>query len=352
MSGIIGHTMYAILGAKAADNRRLPIGPLIQRHWSSYLAGAYLGCDIQTMPEAICIDTGKEVGYGTAPLAKSPITGGPVRPFCLSFEGRQYTPRDIHSLFYGRAHLTFGYRAAERDLTLPWQHLPEYCAAVVEDGIEFYGPGERPLAYAFGWMTHLIGDGLIKSIWPGVTLHLVDGKYTAANRPIQDLVTFHEVGRKELRLNWPALLTDLAETPVEPIQLHWMRVARPRGRLASEVSEGWVPEREALLRAVLHENRRYLRIYKDRVLEEMQLNRVGDDWECNERLRETAKGLRYAEMVEAAGKAHFRRALWQIGEAIADLFAEIVRLVPHLRGLPADHGPDWATLTEHWQAAD
>ena len=53
MSGIIGHAMYAILAAKAASHRRLSVAPLIGRHWANYLAGSYLGCDIQTMPEAL-----------------------------------------------------------------------------------------------------------------------------------------------------------------------------------------------------------------------------------------------------------------------------------------------------------
>ncbi len=349
MSGIIGHTMYAILGAKAAAHRRLPLAPVAERHRSSYLAGAYLGCDIQTMPEAICVDTGKQVGYGTAPLDKSPLTGGRVRPFRFSFQDAQYTPREIHTLFYGRAHLTFGWNPDERDHTLPWDHLPDYCAAVVEDAIELYGPGQRPLAYVLGWMTHLVGDGLIKSIWPGITLHLLDGKYTARNRPVQDLITFHEIGRKELRLNWAALLTDLAETPVEPVQLHWMRAAPPRGRLAEQFPEGWAPEKQGLLRAVLHENRRYLRVYKDHVLEDMELQRTDDGWECKERLRKATGGLRYAEMVEAAADAHFRHALWQMGEAIAELFGQVVQLVPHLRRLPADRSPKWTSLTERWK---
>ena len=64
MSGIIGHTMYAILAAKAAREKKLTIAPLVRRHWSSYLAASYLGSDIQTLPEAICVDTGEEVGYG------------------------------------------------------------------------------------------------------------------------------------------------------------------------------------------------------------------------------------------------------------------------------------------------
>jgi len=39
MSGIIGHTMYAVLAAK---NRNLPIVPLIHRNYASYLCSAYL----------------------------------------------------------------------------------------------------------------------------------------------------------------------------------------------------------------------------------------------------------------------------------------------------------------------
>ena len=131
VSGIIGHTMYAVLGAQAAAARRLPVAPLLRRHWDSYLCGAYLGCDIQTLPEAVCVDTGREVGYGTVPLEKSPITGGAVRPWKLVFAGHEYTARDIHRLFYGRAHLVFGWSAEEHRLQEPWDHLADYfaCAA-------------------------------------------------------------------------------------------------------------------------------------------------------------------------------------------------------------------------------
>ena len=58
MSGVIGHMMYAILGGKAATQRKLPVAPLLNRYYASYLAGAYLGCDVQTLPAAICVDTG------------------------------------------------------------------------------------------------------------------------------------------------------------------------------------------------------------------------------------------------------------------------------------------------------
>ena len=95
MSGIIGHTMYAILAGKAASARKLPIAPLLHQHSASYLCGAYLGCDIQTLPEAICIDTGEPVGYGTVPLKKSPITGGKIRPWTLRYDKHDYTVAPI-----------------------------------------------------------------------------------------------------------------------------------------------------------------------------------------------------------------------------------------------------------------
>src|SRR6185437_323554 len=113
MSGLIGHVMYAVLGAKAARHRKSPLTGVIHRHYASYLAGAYLGCDVQTLPEAICVDTGQEVGYGTVPLQKSPLTGGSVRPWTIEFAGSRYTARDIHRLFYGRAHLVFGWSQGE-----------------------------------------------------------------------------------------------------------------------------------------------------------------------------------------------------------------------------------------------
>ena len=352
MSGVIGHTMYAILAGKAAEHRRLPIVPLIRRHYASYLCGAYLGCDIQTMPEAVCVDTGKEVGYGTAPLEKSPLTGGAIRPWVLKFEGREYRPREIHRTFYGRSHLVFGWDRGERVHTVPWDHLADYCAAVVDDAVQHFGPGERQLAYLFGWMAHIVGDSLIKSLQPGIELDLLDGKYTPRNRPIQDLVTFHEVGVKELGLHWPALLTDLAETPVEPIQLHHMRVARPQGELAQRFPNAWAPQLKPLLRAVLAENRRYQAIRNPRLLERYRLTKVGGQWECSDELREQTGGLRYSVMVRLADEANFRHALWTMGEAIAKLFEQTIERSSRLQVLPTAASPSWRELTSKWRRRD
>lgn len=349
MSGIIGHSTYAVLGWKAALQRKLPVAPIAGRHFANYLAGAYIGCDIQTMPQAICVDTGREVGYGTVPLDKSPLTGGAVRDWKLKFEGREYSPMEIHHLFYGRAHLVFGWQKEDREHTVPWDHLPDYFADSIEDAHDMFGPSERTLAYLLGWIVHVVSDSLIKSIHEGIDLHLLDGKYTPRNRPIQDLVTFHEIGIKEFQLNWPALFADLAATPVEPAQLHYMRVGKPGGRLGASFTNGWVPERRGLLEAVLKENRRWVGVHASDVLKDMELvsgpNGLPD---CREAILKDV-GLNYTQMIKLADEAHFRHALWQMGEAVAGVFEATVHRSARLAELPDHTGPSWNDLSRKWR---
>lgn len=201
MSGLIGHSTYALLGLKAAEQRKLPLAAIAQRNVASFLAGAYIGCDVQTMPEAICVDTGRECGFGTVPVEKSPFTGGVVKQFRLATPEGPLPPRVVHERFYGRAHLVFGWTKKDNDLHVPWDHLADYFAAAMEDAFELFGPSERNIAYALGWVVHVVSDSLIKGIQPGVELSLIDGRYTARNRPVQDLFEFHEIGMKELHLN-------------------------------------------------------------------------------------------------------------------------------------------------------
>lgn len=350
MSGIIGHTMYAVLAGKAVAQQKLPVASLIHRHYASYLAGAYMGCDIQIMPEAICVDTGQEVGFGTAPLQHSPLTGGAVKPWTLKFQNQEYRPREIHQLFYGRAHLVFGWTPAERKFTIPWDHLPDYAALVFQDARDLYGPGDRKLAYLFGWLAHIVGDSLIKSVQPGITLKLLDGKYTPANRPIQDLFTLHEVGRKELNLDWASLLSDLADTPVEPVQLHYMRVGQPRGMLAADFPDAWAPQHAPLLLSVLQENRRYQQMRNPGLMKRYALKQKGTQWECDAELSRVTGGLSYSDMLAHAEQANFRHALWEMGEAIATLFTQVVERVPFLQEYPDGSVPGWEELTVRWKA--
>lgn len=349
MSGIVGHMMYAVLGEKAARQRNLPTAPIIQRHYASYLCGSYLGCDIQTLPEAVCVETGQEVGYGTVPLDKSPITGGEVREWSLTVGEKKYRPREIHRLFYGRAHIVFGWDKAEREHTVPWDHLADYAANVVADAIEMFGPGERQLAYLFGWVAHIVGDSLIKSVHEGIDLFLIDGKYTRRNRPIQDLVTFHEIGHKEFGMNWPDLMADLVQSPVEPIQLHYMRASEPHGRLANDFPNAWNSHLRPTLLKVLAENRRYQKIRNERLLKKYALTKTKSGWQCDRELTRITGGMNYEEMLQAAEKANFRHALWQMGEAIADLFELVVQRQPLLQNLPASDDPTWAEITQRWK---
>ena len=344
MSGLVGHSMYAVLGLKAAAQRKLPSVAIAQRNLTSFLAGAYIGCDVQTMPEAICVDTGRECGYGTVPVEKSPFTGGAVKQFRLMTSNGPLTPRVVHERFYGRAHLAFGWTKKDNDLHVPWDHLADYFAAAMEDALDLFGPGERNIAYALGWIVHVVSDSLIKGIQPGIELNLIDGRYTARNRPAQDLFEFHEIGIKELQLNWPTLFNDMADTPVEALQCHYMRCAKPQGKLAELFTEGWRPEDEPTLRAVLAENRRWLRHHAADVLEDVKLV----NGECKASTRELV-GLSYREMIQAAEKAGLRRVLWSIGEEIASMLEAVMHRSPKLAALPRDAGATWSELKERWK---
>ena len=255
-------------------------------------------------------------------------------------------------MFYGRSHIVFGWRGEDERYAVEWEDIPEYLASVVGDAIELFGPGHRQLAYVFGWATHVIGDSLIKSIHPGLHLHLIDGKYTAKNRPIQDLVTFHEVGVRELGLDWAALLTDLAQTPVEQIQVHYMRCREKSGRLGAHFPDGWAPDKEKLLQIVLKENRLHQARRTSGILKDLALTKGPDGTlSCSQELSDKTGGLSYQEMIEAADKANFRHALWEMGEAIADLFENVVELQEHLQEMPTTTvgDPTWDTLSKRWR---
>ncbi|MFN6049369.1 MAG: hypothetical protein ACK47R_00930, partial [Planctomycetia bacterium] len=221
-------------------------------------------------------------------------------------------------------------------------------AMVIEDARELFGPGQRQLAYMLGTLVHIVSDCLIKSIRPGVDLNLVDGKYTRRNRPIQDLVTFHEIGIKELKINWPAILSDMADAPIEKVQFHHMRVGKQQGKLGQFFKQGWEPQKQELLHAVLKENRRYLKIYNQTVLKELELTRTVHGWDCSKAMKAASGGLSYAEMVDAAQKAGFRQALWQMTEEILKLFKQVIERSATLRNLPDDSTPSADELEKRW----
>ena len=53
-------------------------------------------------------------------------------------------------------------------------------------------------------------------------------------------------------------------------------------------------------------------------------------------------------MLELADKARFRLALWQMGEAVADLFQAVVERIEALREMPRDLPIGWTELAKKW----
>ena len=180
---------------------------------------------------------------------------------------------------------------------------------------------------------------------------MIDGQYTPKNRPIQDLITFHEVGERELGLDWAALLHDLAETPVEPVQAHYMRCREKGGRLGAHFPDGWQPDKEERLQIVLAKNRQYEAKRTSKILQDLALTKgKTGKLSCSPELSAKTGGLSYQEMIEAADKANFRHTLWQIAEVIADLFETVVDLQQHLQEMPTSvSDPSWEVLTRRWR---
>lgn len=327
--------MYGLLALKEAWGRGLPVAPLMERHLPSFLCGAYLGSDIQVMPEAVCVDTGREVGFGTVPLARSPLTGGKVRPWSLVHQGKSHRPGDIHRLFYGRAHLVFGWARGDEGLSVPWDHLADYIAPVIQDWMNH----ERGLAHALGWLVHIVGDSLIKSVQPGLRMRLLDGVYTPKNRIVQDQFTYHTIGA-ELGVDWEAVFRDMAATPVEAVQPHYMRIGERSGKLGEVFSEGWRPELASLLEAVLRENRRWLVNHSRDVLEVVSLK----EGRVSEVAQSASGGLDHETMLEMAESAGMRRTLVTIADQAVDLIERVIAQVPDWRSLPRVRVKRWNRL--------
>lgn len=335
MSGLIGHTMYGLLCLKEVKARGLAVTRLIERHLPSYLCGAYLGCDIQVMPEAVCVDSGREFGFGTVPVEKSPFTGGAVKPWVLLHDGRSFRPTEIHRMFYGRSHLVFGWAKDDIRLAVPWDHLADYCALCIRDSLQA-GSG---LAYALGWMVHIVGDSLIKSVQPGLRMRLLDGVYTPRNRIVQDQFTFHTIG-DELGIDWEETFRGMASTPVESIQAHYMRIANPIGALGRTFDDGWRPDLATLLDAVLLENRRWLAQHMHDVLDVVQTT----GGRASEIALRASGGLDHDAMLSLAEAAGMRATLMFIADQCADLIERVSTLVPEWNSLPPEPRKPWNRL--------
>ena len=214
---------------------------------------------------------------------------------------------------------------------MPWDHLADYCSLSIRDEIT----SERGLAYALGWMVHIVGDSLIKSIQPGIRMHLLDGVYTPRNRVVQDQFTFHTIGG-ELGIDWQETFRVMAATPVETIQPHYMRITQKHGRLGEVFDEGWKPDLRPLLDAVLAENRRWLPHHTEDVLRVVKRD--------SEEARRISGGLDHSQMIEIAEAAGMRETLVTIAEQCADLIAPVVNLVPDCREMPRPPAVPWNKL--------
>lgn len=96
---------------------------------------------------------------------------------------------------------------------------------------------------------------------------------------------------------------------------------------------------ERLLRAVLQQNRDYFKVHQKQILKEVAFTLTDTGWRCHPTLEQANGGLTYGEMIKAAERAGFRPDLWQIAEAMAELFSQVSVMVPQLRQRPVGEEP-------------
>jgi len=219
------HVTYAVLGAQAATARRLPVAPLLRRHWASYLCGAYLGCDIQTFPKQCVWTRAAKSGTAWCRWPESPHRRrGPAMEALL--DGREYTRVTSTGCFTGDR--TWSLAGARRNSTCrnPGTIWPITSRARPLTR----GPALARANVRWPISSHARARGRRQShqVRPRrPEAAFTRRQYTPRNRPIQDLITFHEVGRKELNLNWARPAGGSRWLPaVESLQPHTMRVAR------------------------------------------------------------------------------------------------------------------------------
>ena len=105
-----------------------------------------------------------------------------------------------------------------------------------------------------------------------------------------------------------------------------------------DIPNAWNPGEKKLVLKVLAENRRYQKIRNPRLLKQLKLTKTKNGWKCDEELTRKTGGMTYPEMVQLAEQANFRHALWQMGEAVANLFAQVVERQPAIAELPKTNG--------------
>jgi hypothetical protein len=120
-----------------------------------------------------------------------------------------------------------------------------------------------------------------------------------------------------------------------------MRVGENCGELGQLFDDGWKPELQTLLAAVLAENRRWLPRYTEDVLRVAQRD--------SEEAKRVSSGLDHAKMIQIAEAAGMRRTLVTIAEQCADLIEQVVMQVPEWRGLRRKPDDEWDALKSKWR---
>jgi hypothetical protein len=222
----------------------------------SLCAGSYRGADLQIMPLAVCQCCGRVLGLEFDPLR--PLCehcGGGIRPYLFRHGGKNWDFLSLHETFYSRSHVVIPspFPLSDRSpldvdaMRLLFFHVArdamrtaQASATVAADPAK----GQHALAFAMGWMAHVVTDGIMKGHLAPALPRFIDGQYGQWSKIAYEVVILSSLSY-DLGLTYDDLLFDLPGWDDNGIFLHYMMVNEPSCyRHWGEVRDAWLPRPE------------------------------------------------------------------------------------------------------------
>jgi hypothetical protein len=219
----------------------------------SLCAGSYRGADLQIMPLALCQCCGRVLGLEFDFLQpRCECCGGGIRPYLFRHGGKNWDFHTLHETFYSRSHVVVPNPSPLSDrspldvetMRLLFSHVArdamrtaQASATVAADPAK----GLHALAFAMGWMAHVITDGIMKGHLEPALPQFIDGQYGQWSKIAYEMVILSSLSY-DLGLTYDDLLFDLPGWDDNGIFLHYMMVNEPSCyRHWGELRDAWLP---------------------------------------------------------------------------------------------------------------
>lgn len=272
MSGSVGHQFIAAVTALTLRGHAdLPVAGPVVRCPEHARTGAYLGADIQIMPDYVCGRCGALWGIVRPDFRCTCGTpAAQLQRFTFEHDGREWGRRSVQQVFYGRTHACLANDApgSDRD-NLPWAELPKLAGHMLQvasrrpshlANATYPATNEEAVSWVVGWVSHIVQDNVVKdTVDLGVEYDILDGKYGPQTRVAYEWLILTSFSY-DLGLDPAGLLYTDTSHGDNGLLTHYLMVEQPSAYASLGMDGRWParPEQRSLAEAVQRENRRYI----------------------------------------------------------------------------------------------